>query len=157
MPAGFQLVRHPSAYAFLPADWKVLEEPPLAALDPDAVELVTPDAPEDVQVGASLWRYDRPTEEGRAWSPIDKLVLEWRNAPDYRVLRREPLEVTGTTDGYIIQARATAAAMEGKPEIFMTYAAGYVDGSVMVLQIVGPRDMITPDEVETAVDSFTIT
>lgn len=156
-PEGYRVVRHPGAEVAVPDDWEPVDEPVMTEGDPDAVEL-EPQGLTGVSLGAWLWRHDAEVPEGFIEVPVNEMVVSLYGTPGYEELRNERVEIAGAEEAHLVEVRAQGTALDGEPEVFFTYvSARAADGSVMVLRLAGPREHVSTEAVETALDTFRVT
>jgi hypothetical protein len=156
VPEGYQLISHPDAEVAVPEDWSLVDDPPLAEADADAVEVAPPDVPGGVQLGASLWRYSEPVPEGATVAAANNLAASLLGAPGYEELRREPVDVAGSDEAHLIQVRVEATALGGA-ETIATYVVARLDASTAVaLRLLGPEEYVPAEAVDVALETFRV-
>lgn len=153
VPDGYQLVRHPSAEVALPDGWVAVDDRAMEEADADAVELAPPSLAEH-HLGAWLWQYEDDAREGLIAAPISAQVTTLYGSPGFEELRNEPIEVDGADEAHVIEAKARATALEGEPEVFFTYVSARSGSTVMVLRLAGPKEEVSTEVVETALDTL---
>lgn len=155
LPAGYRWAEHPDAVVAVPEDWVRVDDPQLERLGPDAVRFAPPDVPEDLALGVTLWRWTEPVTFIQ--EPASALVSIWSGTPGFDVARREPFEVGGADEGFIIEGTGEAHGMEGSPSVAIVYASARADDRVVVLDLLATEEVMSPEDVEVALETFRMT